>query len=121
MNFINPRGPDELPVELPALRLRELPFKDRVVGKINSWINLPFMDEVEEQRLFSQMYDFIVDDVLGIGRSTNRELKEKVVSFVNGWVNIPVLPEGIEAMIFGFIYDLIVRLINDHLLNEPES
>lgn len=96
----------------------------RIANKLNGKINLPFLDEEKEFRVFvkiirlldralyallpNEYYELIRDATDGIDDKEAERIKKRVTPLINRRVNIPVLSERKEKVLIELVLDIII-------------
>jgi hypothetical protein len=92
--------------------------------KLNGMINLPFVNEAQEQKIAESVINTIIaplesamptdSDMMSLARSSGEEtmqksVKQQVVEKMNKKINVPLLTEAHEAVLFGVVADFVLK------------
>jgi hypothetical protein len=97
---------------------------ERIATKINKEVNLPFLNELKEQKLFVKLIGWVDEKIYtvlpneyyemvryvedGISLSEAESIKVTLTDKINKAIDLPILPERTEGYLFGKIIGLIV-------------
>jgi len=103
---------------------------ERLASLINSKVNIPFVNDEKEQRIFikivtkidsflydhlpNELYDLIHDAHDGIDAEEAKEIIDRLSKAANQKINIPYLPEITEYWVIKLLLGLIVNSMRKH-------
>ena len=98
---------------------------ERLASKLNAKINIPFIREGTEQKIFvktvkrfdrmlykalpNELYGLVQDASDGISSAEADQLKDILAQRLNQKFNLPYLPEKLEAKLFKLLLGLIIK------------